>query len=824
MYIYGGYDHHGFICSDIYTFNYKTLSWNAVSYSVANSSDPSSGSAPHDSSTTTTSPLTSPSNTNIVDESFTERYHHSCILWNNKLIIFGGKTSKNKPLNSIMLYDIESNTISNAPTTGKVPSPRWGQIAVLAGKENDSMFIYGGWGGEALNAAGNNSTNNNSSNNENNTSLGREELLNMDLIFECNLKTMVWRCISIDMNGGSNMVGERYFHAAVYAKNERELVIIGGKSVSNDYCFNDLNRITLYENDKTNQGAANSNNYNTSNTSNNNNGSHSPSTAQVFGVETAAGEEGQNNNVNDVNSREIILKVQYGDEIRKFQVHENIKFINLLSLLLHAYSEELNYTQPNNNVIVNPALVPFRLVYKDEEGDMITIRSQSELSEAIKYYWKVSGAGGTPNSFRIYMQNKPLSGMNGNNVIVPINVNNTSPHNSMGSSMTPPLLDNAQVDTGKKSIEKNKNKKKKQKGDKVKKKKQTSSSNNNIVVLNNQPANPNNNNNNNNNNLYNNQNNTAIVNHPASPPPQGMTRKWTRYGNILGIGGFGTVYEALLDTGEFVAIKQLTLPGYQNNPDTLAKILQFQREIQIMQNLHHPHIVRYKGSERTDDTLYIFMELVSGGSISALLKKYKTFALLTTKNYTRQILLGVEYLHRENFVHRDIKGPNILVDSQGNVKLADFGASKQLKELTSYCEGCETRTGTPFWMAPEVVRGSKYGRKADIYSVGCVVYEMVSGSGPPFSDLNPVTALFKIGSLKEEEFEAEVLSGLRSLGKDWEGWEEWIAVDGEGGKFLRKCMERDPKIRATALELLSHEFLKENPSSGTSQNDEKSTK
>jgi serine/threonine protein kinase len=105
---------------------------------------------------------------------------------------------------------------------------------------------------------------------------------------------------------------------------------------------------------------------------------------------------------------------------------------------------------------------------------------------------------------------------------------------------------------------------------------------------------------------------------------------------------------------------------------------------------------------REDDTLNILLEFVPGGSISSLLEKFGPFPESVVRTYTRQLLLGLEYLHNHAIMHRDIKGANILVDNKGCIKLADFGASKQVAELATMT-GAKSMKGTPYWMAPEVI-------------------------------------------------------------------------------------------------------------------------
>ncbi|XP_044428633.1 mitogen-activated protein kinase kinase kinase 3-like [Triticum aestivum] len=118
-------------------------------------------------------------------------------------------------------------------------------------------------------------------------------------------------------------------------------------------------------------------------------------------------------------------------------------------------------------------------------------------------------------------------------------------------------------------------------------------------------------------------------------------------------------------------------------PTTTAKahIRELEEEVKLLKNLSHPNIVRYLGTVREEDTLNILLEFVPGGSIQSLLGKLGSFPEAVIRKYTRQILQGLEYLHSNAIIHRDIKGANILVDNRGCIKLADFGASKQVAKL-----------------------------------------------------------------------------------------------------------------------------------------------
>jgi mitogen-activated protein kinase kinase kinase 3 len=135
------------------------------------------------------------------------------------------------------------------------------------------------------------------------------------------------------------------------------------------------------------------------------------------------------------------------------------------------------------------------------------------------------------------------------------------------------------------------------------------------------------------------------------------------------------------DSGKLMAIKQIKI-NMQNEETFAQKFAQIRKEIMFLETVEHEHIVKYMGSETTNDYLYIFMEYVPGGSIRELLHKFKTFDESVIRAYTRQILSGLQYLHSKKIAHRDIKGANILVSADGIVKLADFGCSKMLADFT----------------------------------------------------------------------------------------------------------------------------------------------
>ena len=259
--------------------------------------------------------------------------------------------------------------------------------------------------------------------------------------------------------------------------------------------------------------------------------------------------------------------------------------------------------------------------------------------------------------------------------------------------------------------------------------------------------------------------------------------RWKR-GEAIGRGSFGEVYKAMNDKGKLFAVKQLNMAGKQNEVEDLL------REIETMKELEHPNIVAYVGACVDEDKgfVYIFQEWVPGGSVAHLLKNFGTFDIGTIRSYTRQILHGLVYLHENGIVHRDIKGGNVLVDDTGTVKLADFGASTKLN--FGKTQNTTTVKGTPYFMAPETLSDSKYGRKGDIWAVGCTIIQMLTGD-PPWKDCN-----------------LQNLVQLHMHLLQWNGPPVFAReVPREVHACLERCFAKDAEKRPSAVELLECSYL-----------------
>lgn len=218
----------------------------------------------------------------------------------------------------------------------------------------------------------------------------------------------------------------------------------------------------------------------------------------------------------------------------------------------------------------------------------------------------------------------------------------------------------------------------------------------------------------------------------SSGVPKPLNLAWKK-GDLIGRGGFGSVYKGLLSNGQSVAVKCLELPP-DVDPTKSSTYVSFLKEIDMLKALKHPNIVRYIGSTIEGSTINVFLELVSGGSIASMVTKYGTFDEPMMKLFARHILCALAYLHENNIAHRDVKGANILVDNEGIAKLADFGCSKSISVKSGGIgpDNTHTMLGTPFWMAPEVMRQERQKSilPADIWSFGCTLIEMASGRPP----------------------------------------------------------------------------------------------
>ncbi|KAJ2751624.1 Protein kinase [Coemansia aciculifera] len=247
----------------------------------------------------------------------------------------------------------------------------------------------------------------------------------------------------------------------------------------------------------------------------------------------------------------------------------------------------------------------------------------------------------------------------------------------------------------------------------------------------------------------------------------------------IGQGASGNVYMAKsIRTGDLVAIKQMDL-AKQPRKELLVN------EILVMKESSHPNIVNYIESFLLNSSdLWVVMEYMEGGALTDVIDNNKlSEAQIAT--VCREVCRGLSHLHMQDIIHRDIKSDNVLLGEDGQVKITDFGFCAKLSEQRSKRA---TMVGTPYWMAPEVVKQKPYGSKVDVWSLGIMVIEMIE-SEPPYLDEEPLKALYLIATNG-----TPALKHPETLSRELKG-------------FLAECLCVDVQSRATMEELLSQEFL-----------------
>uniref|UniRef100_A0A0G4FUK1 non-specific serine/threonine protein kinase n=1 Tax=Chromera velia CCMP2878 TaxID=1169474 RepID=A0A0G4FUK1_9ALVE len=250
----------------------------------------------------------------------------------------------------------------------------------------------------------------------------------------------------------------------------------------------------------------------------------------------------------------------------------------------------------------------------------------------------------------------------------------------------------------------------------------------------------------------------------------------------IGKGSFATVWKGHCQkTEEILAIKVISR-------DTVSETTQLTQEMKVLKMLDHPNIVRFRDLRKSNSHFYLILEFCEGGDLSQVLRRHGPLSESTAGRFLRQLAQGLRVLHERNFMHRDLKPQNILLTDRNLdkalLKIADFGFARTLSPTDMAATVC----GSPLYMAPEILRYKNYDVKADLWSVGAILFEMLFGR-PPFDGPNPMQLLKNIEAVGRVELPPN------------------HHLSPEVSQLLHRLLTVDPAQRMTSSEFLSHPFV-----------------
>eukprot|EP00931_Biecheleriopsis_adriatica_P099241 TRINITY_DN7362_c0_g1_i1.p1 TRINITY_DN7362_c0_g1~~TRINITY_DN7362_c0_g1_i1.p1 ORF type:complete len:472 (+),score=114.08 TRINITY_DN7362_c0_g1_i1:68-1417(+) len=236
------------------------------------------------------------------------------------------------------------------------------------------------------------------------------------------------------------------------------------------------------------------------------------------------------------------------------------------------------------------------------------------------------------------------------------------------------------------------------------------------------------------------------------------------------------------DTKAIVKMIDISRASRQEKDDAV-------KESQVLSSLKHPYIVRYRESFHEDGWLCIVMDYCEGGDLSDKIKRArqagKLFPQEQVLRWFTQSILALKYIHDMHILHRDLKSGNFFLSKSGNIKMGDFGIAKVL-ECTAAC--AQTQIGTPYYLSPEICQGKNYAWSSDIWSMGCILYEMCARQ-VPFDAPDLKKLIHRITKEPAPEIPSDYSVALRNLGKE--------------------LLERDPNKRPPAAEILKRPVVQE---------------
>ncbi|XP_045789328.1 serine/threonine-protein kinase ATG1a isoform X2 [Trifolium pratense] len=271
-----------------------------------------------------------------------------------------------------------------------------------------------------------------------------------------------------------------------------------------------------------------------------------------------------------------------------------------------------------------------------------------------------------------------------------------------------------------------------------------------------------------------------------------MTRLVGDYilGPKIGSGSFAVVWRSRhRNSGLVVAIKEIDKT--QLSPKVRDNLI---KEISILSTIHHPNIIQLFEVIQTNDRIYLVLEYCGGGDLSAYINRYGRVSESVARHFMRQLAAGLQVLQEKNLIHRDLKPQNLLLAATSAtplMKIGDFGFARSLTPL----QLADTLCGSPYYMAPEIIQSQKYDAKADLWSVGAILYQLVVGK-PPFDGNSQLQLFQNILASTELHFPPTILKEIHP-----------DCVD-----LCRSLLRRNPDERLTFKAFFNHNFLQEHRS------------
>ena len=281
-----------------------------------------------------------------------------------------------------------------------------------------------------------------------------------------------------------------------------------------------------------------------------------------------------------------------------------------------------------------------------------------------------------------------------------------------------------------------------------------------------------------------------FVEPPVAGDPSSVLTHY-QLGRCIGKGNFSEVHIGVhRETGERVAVKVVdTLKTEQFSKKSRSVALNIDSEMQVLRSLHHPNIIKFYGMYRSPTNVHLVLEFADGGDLLNRILEKGCYSEAEGKVVFSQICAGVAYLHSKDICHRDLKPDNVLLTADGVAKISDFGLARHASSQSE--NNFRTYCGTPHYFAPEMFKLQKqqvdgYGKAVDVWSLGVILYIIVSGK-PPFDD---------------ENLGEQVINGIF----EFDG-PEFECVSDDAKDLISRLMTVDPKLRLTCDEALRHVWL-----------------